>query len=106
APRGVRAARGAAPRPARSAPALVCVRVTPRGGRDAVTGWDGDTLRVRVAAAPSDGAANRAVIDLLARHFGVAKRDIELVRGESSREKWVRVGGLDVAALRARAPSA
>lgn len=86
----------------RTAPALLRVRVTPRGGRDAVIGWEGDTLRVRVAAAPSDGAANRAVIELLARHFGVAKRDIEIARGESSREKWVRVGGFDVAALRTR----
>ena len=86
---------------ARPAPALLCVRVTPRGGGDAVIGWEGDVLRVRVAAAPADGEANRAVIALLAKSFGVAKREIEIVRGDASREKWVRVGALDLAALRA-----
>jgi uncharacterized protein len=86
---------------ARPAPALLCVRVTPRGGADAVVGWEGDALRVRVAAAPADGEANRAVIALLAKRFGVSKSEIEIVRGDTSREKWVRVGALDPAALRA-----
>ena len=82
--------------------ALLHVRVTPRGGRDAVIGWEGGIFRVRVAAAPADGAANRAVVDLLARHFGVARRAIIIVRGETAREKWIQVGSLDLAALRAR----
>lgn len=86
--------------------ALLHVRVTPRGGRDGIIGWDGETLRVRVAAAPADGAANEAVIALLARHFEVAKREIVIVRGASARDKWVRVGGLDAEALRGRAPGA
>lgn len=79
---------------------LLRLRVTPRGGRDAVVGWDGEALRVRVAAAPADGAANDAVVALLARALGVSKGAVEIVRGASSREKWVRVRGLDAAALR------
>jgi uncharacterized protein (TIGR00251 family) len=86
----------------RPSPALLCVRVTPRSPRDAVVGWEEDALRVRVTAAPADGAANRAVIDLLARHFDVPKSRIAIVRGETAREKWVRVADLDLAALRER----
>lgn len=87
---------------ARPAGALLRVRVAPRGGRDAVVGWEGDALRVRVAAPPAEGRANAAVVALLARHFDVPKREIEIVRGAASREKWVRVDGLAPDALRAR----
>jgi len=93
------AGRGRGPR---AGGALLCVRVVPRGGRDALDGWDGDALRVRVAAAPADGKANAAVIALLARAVGVAKTEIAIVRGETSREKWLRVDALDAGAVRAR----
>ena len=82
--------------------ALLCVRVVPRGGRDAIDGWEGEALRVRVAAAPADGKANAAVIALLARAAGIPKSQVAIVRGAASREKWVRVGSLDAAAARER----
>lgn len=81
---------------------LLRVRVTPRGGRDAVLGWDGDVLRVRVRAAPAGGEANAAVVALLARALGLPRGAIEIIRGASSREKWIRVGDLDPARLRER----
>jgi uncharacterized protein (TIGR00251 family) len=68
--------------------ARLSVRVTPRSGRDAVEGFDaGGTLRVRVTAAPADGAANAAVAKLLARALDVPGRDILLVSGATARQK-------------------
>ena len=74
-----------------SASPLLHVRVQPRARRNEVVGWQGDVLRVRVTAAPADGAANRAVTDLLAEVLGVAASRIALVRGAASRDKLFRV---------------
>lgn len=64
----------------------------------------GGILTVRVAAAPVDGAANAALIGLLAEALGLAKGRIRLVGGESNRRKLIEVDGLEPAALRARWP--
>lgn len=74
------------------------VRLTPRGGRDAIDGVerlaDGRTvLKVRVRAVPSEGEANAALLRLLAKTLGVARRDVELVGGATARVKRVRVVG-------------
>lgn len=81
---------------------LLEVQVQPRAGRDDLVGWQGAVLRVRVRAAPADGAANRAVAALLAARAGVAASAVELVRGARSRHKLFRVDGLSVADLRGR----
>ena len=71
--------------------ALLHVRVQPRARANAVKGWHGAALHVSVTAAPEDGKANRAVIDLLAATFDVAPASINLVRGAASRDKWFRL---------------
>jgi uncharacterized protein (TIGR00251 family) len=66
------------------------VRLTPRGGRDAIDGVGEDgALRVRVAAPPVDGAANEALCRLLARTLGVAPGGVRIVGGASGRRKVV-----------------
>lgn len=70
---------------------LLHVRVQPKARANAVKGWHGAALRVSVTAAPEDGKANRAVIDLLAETFDVAPSSINLVRGAASRDKWFRL---------------
>jgi uncharacterized protein YggU (UPF0235/DUF167 family) len=80
------------------------VRVTPRGGRDAVEGWTRDdagrpALRLRVAAAAADGAANAAVLALLAKTLGRPRSALRLVRGETARLKQIEIDGLDEAEL-------
>lgn len=69
------------------------VRVTPKGGRSQVLGFQaGDTeVRLKVSAPPEDGKANSAVIQLLADILKLAKRDIEIAHGEQSRHKQVKV---------------
>jgi uncharacterized protein len=87
-----------------NAPPLLHVRVQPRARRNEVIGWQGDALRVRVTAPPADGAANRAVTDLLAEALGIAASRITLARGATSRDKLFRVEGLSPSAVRARLP--
>jgi uncharacterized protein YggU (UPF0235/DUF167 family) len=72
--------------------------VTPRAGRDAIEGLWHDAggkgwLSVRLAAAPSDGAANQALIRLLAKKLSLKTRDVALVSGGSSRLKRLRLAG-------------
>lgn len=82
----------------------ISVRLTPRGGFDRVDGVADGVLRVRVAAPPVDGAANRSLLRLLAAELGVPRRAVRLVAGEASRVKTVEVDGVDAAAVAARWP--
>ena len=76
----------------------LAVRLTPKGGRDAIDGVqvlaDGrPVLRVRVSAAPTDGEANTALIRLVAKAVGVPPRDIALVSGATGRLKRLLISG-------------
>jgi uncharacterized protein YggU (UPF0235/DUF167 family) len=76
----------------------LAVRVTPRGGRDAVQGIGEDAegaphVKVRVAAAPVDGEANTAVEKLVAKWLGVPKSTVEVVGGLMGRQKVIMVEG-------------
>src|SRR3954465_10855657 len=75
------------------------VRVVPRASRSAVAGEHGGALKVRVAAPPVEGAANEELTRLLAKAFGVAARDVEVLSGHASKTKRVRVNGAKASAL-------
>ena len=77
--------------------AIVDVRVIPRAIRSAIAGTRGDALLVRLKAPPVDGAANAELIRLLADVLGVPQRNIQIVSGERSRGKRVRISGRSVA---------
>jgi len=80
----------------------VTVRVTPRAGKTAIAGVREDTLLVKLAAAPVDGAANDALVALLAHVFDLPKRDIEIVSGDKSRTKRVHLAGVSANTMDAR----
>ena len=83
----------------------ISVRVTPRASRDVVEGVDeAGELRVRVTAAPADGAANKAVVRLVAKAAAVPRSTVGVVAGATSRHKRLRLEGASMAALRARWP--
>lgn len=76
------------------------VRLTPRGGRDAIDGWAVDPagkpfLKARVAAPPVEGAANDALIRLLAKKAHRPPRDVRIEGGEHGRLKQVSIAGLN-----------
>lgn len=70
------------------------LRVTPGARRSGVTGRYGNAWKVSVAAAPDDGKANAAVLELLAETLGVSRTSLELVTGSTSRDKVVALQGL------------
>jgi uncharacterized protein (TIGR00251 family) len=77
---------------------VLAVRLTPKGGRDAIDGIeqlaDGRVvLKARVRAVASEGAANAALLKLLARSVGVAARDVSLLAGATSRIKRLQIAG-------------
>ena len=73
---------------------VFAVKTVPGARREAVAGWLGDRLKVRVSQLAEGGKANRALLALLAAELGVEERAVELVRGEASAEKVVRVRGV------------
>ena len=77
------------------------VRVVPRGRRDTVVGLHGDALKVRLAAPPEKGKANRALQKFLGGRLGVSPSDVEILSGHTSRQKRVRVKGVSAASVRA-----
>lgn len=72
------------------------------GGRDAIEGWQGDILRVRVAAPAIDGRANAALLRLVAHAAGVAPSRVQIIAGEKARQKRLAVEGLTQAELESR----
>ena len=75
------------------------MHVAPRARRTEIAGRHGDAIRVRIAAAPVDGAANAELIKLLAKKFDVAKSDIAIASGETSRNKRIRINNLSQSRL-------
>ena len=86
----------------------VAVRAVPKSSRDAILGVvttpDGPALKIAVRAAPDKGAANAAVIAVMAKEFGVPKSAVSLLGGAASRRKRLHVAGdPDLLMRRARA---
>jgi len=84
----------------------VHLRLTPKGGRDALEGWSADAngvphLKARVRAVPEDGKANVALIALLAKTLGIGTSAVRIAAGHSARLKAVDVLG-DTAVLCAK----
>jgi uncharacterized protein len=80
------------------------VRLTPRSWSNAIDGVVDGALRIRVSAGAVEGAANAALVNLLADELGVARRDVRIVAGATSRQKLVVVDGVDREAIVARWP--
>jgi len=74
--------------------AILVVRVQPRSNENALAGWSGDTVKVRVTAPPVEGAANTACLFVLSKLLDVPFTHVSFVKGEHSRNKVVRILGL------------
>lgn len=72
---------------------VLAIHAQPGAKRTEVSGLHGDALKVRVAAPALEDRANEALVEFLARRFGVARRDVTLVSGAKSREKRFEIRG-------------
>lgn len=82
------------------------VRVQPRASRSGIVGEHGGALKVRLSAPPVDGAANEALVELLAEAFGVPRRAVRVITGLAARGKTVEVDGVGADAVRRVASAA
>jgi uncharacterized protein YggU (UPF0235/DUF167 family) len=80
------------------------VRCTPRGGVDRIVGVTDGILQVRVAAPAVDGAANDALLRLLAAELGLPKSGLRIVTGATGRHKRIEAEGVEPSTLLARWP--
>ncbi len=78
------------------------VRAVPGASRDRVVGIHGDAVKVSVSAAPEKGKANKRILAVLAARLGLAGGDLQVVGGQTSRDKRVLVLGLSTTELRSR----
>ena len=74
----------------------LAVKLQPRASRDEIGGAIGNELKIKVTAAPVDSAANEALVRLLAEKLDVPRGAVQLVRGQTSRHKTVRIAGITV----------
>jgi len=82
--------------------AILSLRVQPRASRNAVIGWTGDTLKIRLTAPPVEGAANAACLNFLAKLLDLSRSRLAIIHGARSRTKVVQITGLTRGEVRAR----
>ena len=78
------------------------VKVVPGASRERIVGQLGDALKIAVAKPPQDGAANRAVIKLLAHSINVPEANITILRGQTQPRKQIRIVGVTLEDLSAK----
>lgn len=81
---------------------LLGIKAIPNAPRTEVVGWLGDALKIKVHAPPVEGRANEVLCEFLAESLGLPKRAVAVLRGDTSRQKTIRIEGLDLAAVKAR----
>lgn len=80
------------------------VKVQPRSSRNQIVGEHEGDIKIKVMAPPVEGAANQALQKFLAELFKLPKKDIRIVRGETSRHKIVEIRGIEAENLLAFIP--
>ena len=70
---------------------VVSVKVQPNASKDRIVGEHADQIKIAVTVAPEKGKANKAVVKVLSRWLGIKSSDIEIVSGETSRDKKVLI---------------
>jgi uncharacterized protein (TIGR00251 family) len=78
------------------------VRVSPRARTNRIVGALGPALKVRIAAVPERGAANKALSEFLADQLRIRSDDVAILAGHASRTKRVRVSGLTAEQIKSR----
>lgn len=82
----------------------LAIKAIPNAPRSEVVGWLGEALKIKIHAPPVEGKANNALCEFLADTLGLPRRAVTVVRGDTSRQKIVRIDGLSLSSLQARFP--
>jgi uncharacterized protein (TIGR00251 family) len=82
----------------------LAIKAIPNAPRNEIVGWLGDALKVKVHAPPVEGRANEVLREFIAGQLGLPARAVQVLRGELSRHKVVRIDGLTAHELKARLP--
>jgi uncharacterized protein (TIGR00251 family) len=88
--------------PAETASCALAVKAIPNAPRSEVIGWLGDSLKVKIHAPPVEGRANEALCEFLADKLDLPRRNVTVLRGDTSRQKVVRIAGLTLAHVKER----
>lgn len=80
----------------------LAIKAIPNAPRHQVVGWLGAALKVKIHAPPLEGRANDALCEFLAEELGLPRRAVTVLRGDTSRQKIVRIDGLTLDEARAR----
>ncbi len=70
---------------------ILKIKVEPRSSKSGIVGPYGDALKVKLTSPPVEGKANKELIEVLAKELGIRKKDIEIVSGQSSKNKTVKI---------------
>lgn len=80
---------------------VLTLHIQPGAKKTEIVGRHGEALKIRLAAPPVDGKANAALIAFIAAKVGAGRTAVELLSGETSRAKRVRIAGMTETAVRA-----
>jgi uncharacterized protein (TIGR00251 family) len=75
---------------------IIQVRVIPRSSKKQIAGVEGNAIKIKLTAPPVEGAANEQLIELLSEILNTKKGNIEILKGDSSRYKTVKIKGVDL----------
>lgn len=70
---------------------ILKIKVEPRSSRSGIVGQYGDAIKVKLTSPPVDGKANTELIEVLAKEYGISKKDVEIISGFNSKNKLVRL---------------
>ena len=73
---------------------VIQVKVLPKSSRNQIVGRENDVFKIKLAAPPVEGKANKALREFLAKRLGLAKGSVEIISGERSRQKSIQIRGL------------
>lgn len=74
----------------------LAVKAVPNAPKNAVTGWVGDALKIKVHAPALDGRANEELCEFIAEALNLPKRNVSVFQGEKSRQKVLQIDGLTI----------
>ena len=78
---------------------IFSVRVLPKSSKSEVVGEHGGALKIKIKSPPVDGAANTELVKILAKFFDVPKSAVEIIKGQTSKTKQIKINGLTAAGL-------